>query len=412
MMFINFLFQDCPQDFHGNWTCIEGLEGGLNPGQFVTNNCSHQPHLFDSDWNSLLCLVKSRSSYLGLYYEEQTELDLNLKPSTTSPTSNYAKKQENLPLQLRIYKHGYPIRVVYNATNGIYGNLNMPMNLGTSKCVWSPVAFLQNSLSKCSRKLSPDLCSKNSVLDYQMYLMPLPKGIDVGNIPKVLKVPYEPEIVDLEVNYYASLDPDLYVSSHISKSSQFENPKNADSVDDLIAKMREAEEADDDLPFDKCVKMTRLSSGLENDFYQEDQVHLLESDNKCINAVLEVNYKFLWASNEIIKISANVLLGNLTLHQEKTAEDTGEDMVISRNNFQEMHQIFSVNFVHDYQETHRGELGENSKRNPGYNIGFPLRGENIDAHITFFKKVHILLEIIWELQEFIFASPPFSLHKR
>ena len=60
------MFQDCDSDYHGNWTCLPGLHGGFDPGTFVTNNCSYEPQLFDTDWNSILCLVKSRSSYLGM----------------------------------------------------------------------------------------------------------------------------------------------------------------------------------------------------------------------------------------------------------------------------------------------------------------------------------------------------------
>ena len=81
-----------------------------------------------------------------------------------------------------------------------------------------------------------------------------------------------------------------------------------------------------------------------DDFHQEDQVHL-ENGFKCINAVLEVNYKFFWRGNEITKMNANILLGNLTLILEKQMETTGRKAkVLSSTQFQELHQIFSVDY--------------------------------------------------------------------
>ena len=77
----------------------------------------------------------------------------------------------------------------------------------------------------------------------------------------------------------------------------------------------------------------------KDDFHQEDQVHL-ENDSKCINAVLEVNYKFFWRANQITRVNANILLGNLTLFENQPQEKT----VLSSSQFQELHQIFSVDF--------------------------------------------------------------------
>ena len=47
-----------------------------------------------------------------------------------------------------------------------------------------------------------------------MYLMPLPRGMDVGNIPKVLKIPYKNDVIELEVNYFYALEPENYISNH------------------------------------------------------------------------------------------------------------------------------------------------------------------------------------------------------
>lgn len=149
--------QDCPEDYHGNWTCIAGLEGGFDPGQIIDSNCTHEPALFDSDWNSFLCISKTRTSYLGLYYDELLRVDSKLTPASTSPQGSYSKSNDYpTAFYRKIYKDGYPIKVVYNAYQGIYGTLNMPTSIQAG-CVWSPVAFLKDSKSKCHKTLKPQL---------------------------------------------------------------------------------------------------------------------------------------------------------------------------------------------------------------------------------------------------------------
>ena len=90
---------------------------------------------------------------------------------------------------------------------------------------------------------------------------------------------------------------------------------------------------------------TQFMNASKDDFHQEDQVHL-ENDSKCINAVLEVNYKFFWRANQITRINANILLGNLTLLVNQPPEKSGpmKTKVLSSSQFQELHQIFSVDF--------------------------------------------------------------------
>ena len=151
-------------DYHGNWTCIAGLEGGFDPGQIIDSNCTHEPALFDSDWNSFLCISKTRTSYLGLYYDELLRVDSKLTPASTSPQGSYSKSNDYpTAFYRKIYKDGYPIKVVYNAYQGIYGTLNMPTSIQAG-CVWSPVAFLKDSKSKCHKTLKPQLCSRNTLL--------------------------------------------------------------------------------------------------------------------------------------------------------------------------------------------------------------------------------------------------------
>ena len=103
------------------------------------------------------------SSSLGLYYEEQTEIDPQLKPATTSPLGSFAKSNSEGQIWRKIYKHGHPVRVVYNESEGIYGHLNLPAKLG-SGCSWSPVQYLVDSAAKCSKILTPDKCSKNTLV--------------------------------------------------------------------------------------------------------------------------------------------------------------------------------------------------------------------------------------------------------
>ena len=314
-------------DYHGNWTCIEGLKGGFDPGKFVESNCTYEPALFDSDWNSFMCISKSRTSYLGLYYDELLSYDSKLSPASTSPKGSYVKTFTNPPFYRKIYKYGYPVKVVYNEYEGLYGNLNIPSSLGPT-CVWSPIAYLKDSVAKCHKNLTPKVCTRNTMLDYQMYLMPLPKGVDATNIPKVLVNPANNTKVPINFNYYFAKDPDLYLTTQFEKSSKIQRKVLEDKVDDLreiLQSMRRDDEGEDakigvflGISSDKCVKMERFSDDQRSEGRrqrQEDQVHL--QDSKCINAVLEVNYEIFWIGNEITRMNANILLGNLTLIETK-----------------------------------------------------------------------------------------------
>ena len=104
-------------------------------------------------------------------------VDSNLKPATTSPLNNFAKVNLDSGISRKIYKDGHAVKVVYNETKGIYGNLNFPSAPGGGLgCLWSPVKFLKDFKVKCPKRLTRKICAKNTMLDYQMYLLPLPKG--------------------------------------------------------------------------------------------------------------------------------------------------------------------------------------------------------------------------------------------
>ena len=364
-------FQDCPKDFHGNWTCMEGLHGGRDLGTFVRGNCSYEPQLYDSDWNSVLCVSNMRSSYLGEFYEEQTELNPILIPATTSPKGNYKQELDKLPKYPKIYKKGFPIRVTYNETQGIVGYLNMPYKSGTG-CTWSPVAYLNDYTVKCSKLLTKSLCSKNTMLDYQMYLMPLPPGVNVGNIPKIIKNMTSDikENVPIIATYYAAMEPELYVTSQ-TKVTTKNMINEIDTLTEILNEMKK--EGENEMPIfhgianEKCSKLEQFS---KMDQYQEDQVHF-DGDTTCINAVLEVNYDIYWNGTAIEKVHVNILLGNLSMIINNNAMEPKYDFIRSQSEFQHLHQIFSVKFKHNlwgYSYSSNSGNFVYLSGNPGYDI--------------------------------------------
>lgn len=266
----------------------------------------------------------------------------------------------------RNYKHGYPVRVVYNDTEGIYGHLNMP----SVNCLWAPVAFLVNSESTCRRTLAAETCQKHSMLDYQMYLMPLPRGIKVGNVAKVLKTYNSNQIVPLKVNYYSALLPDLYVSNQLQKGRKVPTKTvghTGDSLQNLLKSFGRPAVSDSifrGISNEQCTKMELFPN---EDQYQEAQVNL--EGSMCNNAVLEVSYKIFWRADEIAKMDVNILLGNLTIKKHKP------DRVLSHSQFQELQQKFTVKFEH-VQE------GIGLSGNPGYQIGKPVLGAKNDTELV------------------------------
>ena len=106
--------------------------------------------MYDPDWNSILCLSSSRSAYLGLYYEEQVEVQTTnspLTPAKTSPLGDYSNIGKEKPMifpSTYEYKHGVPLKVIYDQTQGIMGHLNFPYFNPGLGCVWSPIAYLND----------------------------------------------------------------------------------------------------------------------------------------------------------------------------------------------------------------------------------------------------------------------------
>ena len=235
---------------------------------------------------------------------------------------------------------GYPIKVVYNETQGIVGNLNMPYKIGPS-CVWSPVGYLIDYTSKCTKSLTKDVCTKNSMLDYQMYLLPLPSGMKVGNIPKVLANPGSKTTVPITTTYYAALEPELYVNSQIKAKNAKEQDFPSDDLEEILEGIKKEDENVEPIfkgiANEKCAKLEQFSS---KDHYQEDQVHV-NDDLTCINAVLEVRYDIFWSGSDIDKIHVTILLGNITMLEEIQNRASQ-----SQSQFQHLGQIFSVHFKH------------------------------------------------------------------
>ena len=111
-------------------------------------------------------------------------------------------------------------------------------------------------------------------LDYQMYLMPLPRGMDVGNIPKVLKIPYKNDVIELEVNYFYALEPENYISNHGKRKTTI-LPNDIifqiDSIDDILANLDKSEAFQNGFRGSsdgKCVKMEQFPKGTVKIFYE------------------------------------------------------------------------------------------------------------------------------------------------
>ena len=119
-------------------------------------------------------------------------------------------------------------------------------------------------------------------LDYQMYLMPLPRGMDVGNIPKVLKIPYKNDVIELEVNYYYALEPENYISNHGKrKITKLPNRiiSQIDSIDDILANLDNREAFQNGFRGSsdgKCVKMEQFPKGTVK-IFQKGHKNLMKS---------------------------------------------------------------------------------------------------------------------------------------
>lgn len=188
--------------------------------------------------------------------------------------------------------------------------------------------------------LNEEVCGngKGTGLDYQMYLIPTP--VNVSNVPDVLSRANLLLKAPLQVHYYAAHSSRVYLKRNARKMEE----KKVDVLHEILDNSG------------KHFKREKFVQTLDNGCQRvtlfpniQNQVHF--DQQTCFNVVLEAHYRFYWRGPEILKIEADILLGNVTL----------------LDGVHEIMQFYSSSFHHHKNPTVLKKSGQ-----PGYNPGQPI----------------------------------------
>jgi len=358
---------NCTSEAKMTFPCTGGLQGGIDEGKLLESNCSRTSTPFDSPFHSLLCIHTENSPYLGEYYEIPIKIETlsgydhqmankGKKPLSFEASGNPVPSENNT----EHYKYGVSVKTLYDRREGVLGKLSLPLQSLTGACVQSPVRFLKNSESVCTKPLSSEVCmtAKNTLFDHQMYIMSFPGIANTPNFAQVLAKNNFLETVKTTVNYYTTDSTDKYINVNSDENLLEET----DDLNHIIGKLSKIE------------KGAKFKENIENENIRDyeklqENAHYDPEENACKNLVLEARYTFSWAGYEILDVEVDILLGNISL------SDLGKD-----DTDLHIRQYFKVEFIHVNKTAAEKKPKHQRSGNPGYITGKPLIFANSEFH--------------------------------
>ena len=275
-------------------------------GQHHSFNCSRNSSIFDSAFHNFLCIQTSNTAFLGDYHDVPAKIETlydydQVKSERKSETTFEAREpRREVENNTGHYKVGVSIKTIYDATEGIVGKLSLPAQSLLGSCVSSPVRFLQDSQSVCTRPINPEVCltAKNSHLDHQMFLMSSPVIASEANFAQVLSENNFLFPAETVTNYYLTTRLDKY----LTEDGPGERPQPSGAPENftvLAEKLSEYEVSESIFQTEEFSSYDKVQS----------VAHLDPARLHCNNLVLEVKYEFFWSGTEILKV------GTVPLHK-------------------------------------------------------------------------------------------------
>ena len=150
--------------FNSSFSCLPGLEEGFSDGKHSEFNCSRNSTVYDSAFQSLLCIQLENTAFLGDYYDSSPQIG-SLYEYGQIEAGDSATYQEIGPTitndnSTQHYKVGLPVKTLYDRSEGVLGSLSLPANSLLGGCVPSNVKFLKNSYSLCNQPINQEICLK------------------------------------------------------------------------------------------------------------------------------------------------------------------------------------------------------------------------------------------------------------
>nr|XP_022344655.1 uncharacterized protein LOC111137481 isoform X2 [Crassostrea virginica] len=359
--------------------CISGLPGG-QAAPYPEYYCQSS-HVLKEDWFPLMCVEREYNALIGFYYAASNGIrrvdTLNSKVAsenfysysrptlTTTPASNYKKGES-----VRSIKESSTAPVIPGGAAermGSLGTVVLPQRSLSGQCLTAaPVRYLEDRQSDCTFSVTRDLCRSGSIFSALYYIQS--SSITNPSCPKAFSVQgklSENTVTETNVNYFCTSDFSGYVKDTSSTipdvtTTTFFNFTLPPDFDCYANFSNCAENVTEDTT--NPTRGTRCP--FDNGNTRAPVPTINATTGNCENVVLDVNYEFLWKGNEIVRLDAIVILGNVPL-------STGSAPV-------EITQKYEAKFTHQYSPN--GTVAVDNYRNitttfdrsTGYGFGKPL----------------------------------------
>ncbi|CAG5135541.1 unnamed protein product, partial [Candidula unifasciata] len=350
--------------------CVPGLPGGqeTEPEDYRCSSVA-----FDQpDWQTLTCVYWENNWFLGLFYKNarklQTLEDINAQVARTFRgrfSFSETERRFSDPAQPS-YTYGAVVRTIREDIVTILptGTLTLPQpGPGASCNPLTPVRYLVDQASSCTTALTQQLCSPLSILSAGVYLASSAVS-GCSQSYKVARSATGNQVAPTDVYYYCASGLEL---------CPYVNMQGGLYPNCVDYNRNRSMEASPSLP-GPC--------SWDDSFTTPPVL-----DGSCANVVVDVRYNFEWKGSEITKLSAVVILADLTTVVNKTGLELVQQFSVKWLNKPNTTVPLSDNFAGTSQAYTRSGSA-------GYMMGKPLLSGQMRRNTSTgqFDQVDVALE--------------------
>ncbi|XP_048583179.1 uncharacterized protein LOC116612443 [Nematostella vectensis] len=376
----------CTDSERASFTCMSGFFGGASSERPFEFSC--QAVWPDStDWQPFMCVTTNNSPFLGYFYNFTSPsaavdtLQYNSLLNTNTRTRySYQAPQQTLSSSVAAYTVSTSVKTAANSKDANYltaslGILTLPESIFNGVCSQLvPVRFLENRESVCVTQLTESLCSSSSIISASSYLMsrgvsnptcPVPPAVLKGGQLSTLQ-DQTPILADDQVEYFCTDDATgAIVNSGAGVGIVETTGSSLFSVQSSNASSNKNW---------RCAFDDGRNPPLLPSYNSSSRI--------CSNVVLNVSYQLEWSGQQINKIKALLVMGQVHIQPASIS-----NLATSQSRVNSLTQRFSVKFVHfpGYNVSNTGNIAPNASQrsgNPGYQRGLPLLAAMVTAQST------------------------------
>ncbi|KAK0069005.1 tectonic-2 [Biomphalaria pfeifferi] len=287
-------------------SCLAGLPGGMAPDveDYKCSTNAFNP----TDWHLVTCVYWENNGYLGMYYQNRKKLksseEISAEVKQLKGTFSLRENEKRYQDALRSsYTYGTIIKTFRQDNTA--GTLSLPQTVPGGACnPLIPVQFLVDTISTCATKVTDSICNDLSVLSSKVYANGCSESMKISSSGT------SNTQAITEVRYYCATDIKDYLANVQTGTS---SSKETDITH--LARLNCTDACSEQACWEYNVNKTYQSTAqLPARCSWDDGASVLGPNGNgiCNNAVLEVRYNFEWSGTTISKVTADIVLANVT----------------------------------------------------------------------------------------------------